>query len=72
MPRADLLLIPRRQCYSSEHGNPDEKDVWSHKHCCGRVYSIYAFKNRKWVKIGELCSTCGLVKIREDFKEILK
>ena len=45
----------------------------------GRLFSIYIFKHRKWVKIGEYCDTCGfhfkeelLRKVFGDIKESVK
>lgn len=34
----------------------------------GELFSIYIFKDRKWVKIGEYCTTCGF----HIFKEVLE
>lgn len=43
------------------------------------LFSIYIFKNTKWVKIGEYCDTCGfhfnkevLMKVFGDTKESVK
>jgi len=36
-----------------------ENDKW----CGGWKYNLYIFRFRKWKKIGEYCTECGIVKI---------
>lgn len=37
----------------------DKPEYRSERKMRGSLFSIYIFKNRKWVKIGEYCDTCG-------------
>jgi hypothetical protein len=40
-----------------------------HDSCGGQIFALYAFKLRKWKKIGEICARCGAITI---FPECLK